>query len=50
MLENGQYEIMGLMHVYTEEPGGEKHEAIARENMVEVTVTNLTVPDLKKRS
>ena len=32
-LENGQYEIMGLMHVYTEKPGGEKGKAIARENI-----------------
>lgn len=39
-LENGQYEIMGLMHVYTEEPGGKKGKAIARENIVEVTVEN----------
>ena len=40
MLENGQYEIMGLMHVYTEEHGGEKRKAIARENIAEVTVKN----------
>ncbi|MFC1947176.1 hypothetical protein ACFLXY_04560 [Chloroflexota bacterium] len=40
MLENGQYEIMGLMHVYTEEQRGEKRKAIARENIVEVTVKN----------
>ena len=40
VLENGQYEIMGLMHVYTEEQGGEKRKAIARENIVEVTVKN----------
>ena len=39
-LVDGQYEIMGLMHVYTEEPGGEKRKAIARENIVEVTVKN----------
>jgi hypothetical protein len=31
---------MGLMHVYTEKPGGEKGKAIARENIVEVTVQN----------
>lgn len=40
VLENGQYEIMGLMHVYTEEPGVEKRKTIARENIVEVTVKN----------
>jgi hypothetical protein len=39
-LENGQYEIMGLMHVYTEEPGGTRRRVIARENIVEVTVEN----------
>lgn len=39
-LENGQYEIMGLMHVHTEKPGDEKGKAIARENIVEVTVQN----------
>jgi hypothetical protein len=39
-LENGQYEIMGLMHVYTEEPGSSRSRAIARENIVEVTVKN----------
>ena len=37
-LENGQYEIMGLMHVFIEEDG--KGKAIARENIVEVTVEN----------
>jgi hypothetical protein len=37
-LENGQYEILGLMHVFVRENGGEK--AIARENVVEVTVKN----------
>jgi len=40
LLENGQYEIMGLMHVYTEKPGDERAKAIARENIVEVTVRN----------
>jgi len=39
-LENGQYEIMGLMHVFTVEPGGRKGTVIARENIVEVTVKN----------
>lgn len=37
-LENGQYEIMGLMHVFVKENREEK--AIARENIVEVTVMN----------
>ncbi len=37
-LENGQYEIMGLMHVFVKENREEK--AIARENIVEVTVRN----------
>ncbi len=36
--ENGQYEIMGLMHVYVKKNGEER--AIARENIVEVTVEN----------
>ena len=37
-LNNGQYEVMGLMHVFVKEGGEEK--AIARENVVEVTVEN----------
>ena len=37
-LENGQYEILGLMHVFVREDGGET--AIARQNVVEVTVKN----------
>jgi hypothetical protein len=37
-LENGQYEILGLMHVFVRKNGGET--AIARENVVEVTVEN----------
>ena len=37
-LENGQYEIMGLMHVFVRANGEEK--AIARENIVEVVVEN----------
>ena len=37
-LENGQYEIMGLMHVFVRTNGEEK--AIARENIVEVVVEN----------
>ena len=38
ILENGQYEIMGLMHVFVATESEEK--AIARENIVEVTVEN----------
>ena len=37
-LKNGQYEVMGLMHVYIRVNGTEK--AIARQNVVEVTVKN----------
>jgi hypothetical protein len=38
VLENGQYEILGLMHVFVRKNGDEI--AIARENVVEVTVEN----------
>ncbi len=37
-LENGQYEVMGLMHVFVKK--GAEERAIARENIVEVTVEN----------
>ncbi len=37
-LANGKYEVLGLMHVFVKKNGGEK--AIARENIVEVTVEN----------
>ena len=37
-LENGQYEILGLMHVFVK--NGDTERAIARENVVEVTVEN----------
>ena len=37
-LQNGQYEVMGLMHVFVKKGSDEK--AIARENIVEVTVEN----------
>ena len=37
-LENGQYEILGLMHAFVKQNGDEV--AIARENVVEVTVEN----------
>jgi hypothetical protein len=37
-LENGQYEILGMMHVFTRE--GNLEGAIARQGIVEVTVEN----------
>jgi len=37
-LENGQYEVLGLMHVFVKE--GDEAKAIARQNIVEVTVEN----------
>ena len=37
-LENGQYEVLGLMHVFVQKDDEER--AIARENIVEVTVKN----------
>jgi ribosome-interacting GTPase 1 len=37
-LKNGQYEILGLMHVFVRKNGSET--AIARQNIVEVTVKN----------
>lgn len=37
-LENGQYQILGLMHAFVKKDGEET--AIARENVVEVTVKN----------
>jgi len=37
-LENGQYEVLGLMHVFVKE--GDEPKAIARQNIVEVTVEN----------
>ncbi len=37
-LENGKYEVMGLMHVFVKK--GSEEKAIARENIVEVTVEN----------
>ncbi|UCC16781.1 MAG: hypothetical protein JSU58_10540, partial [Dehalococcoidales bacterium] len=40
VLENGQYEIMSLMHVYMEKRRGEKRKTITRENVVEVTIIN----------
>jgi hypothetical protein len=37
-LENGQYEVMGLMHVFVKK--GREEIGIARQNVVEVTVKN----------
>ena len=37
-IENGQYEILGMMHVYIRSDAGEK--AIARQSIVEITVEN----------
>ena len=37
-LENGQYEVLGLMHVFVKK--GDEGKAIARQNVVEVTVEN----------
>jgi hypothetical protein len=37
-IKNGTYEIMGLMHVFVKT--GDSESAIARQNIVEVTITN----------
>lgn len=37
---NGQYEIMGLMHVIVKDKNKDKEKVIARQNIVEVTVQN----------
>ncbi|MBM3132340.1 MAG: hypothetical protein FJZ95_04820 [Chloroflexi bacterium] len=37
-LENGKYEVLGLMHVFIKKNGSES--AIARQSIVEVTVAN----------
>ncbi len=37
-LENGQYEVMGLMHIFVKK--GDEERTIARGNIVEVTVEN----------
>ncbi len=39
-LENGQYEIMGLMHIFVEREESNIGKAIARQNVVEVSVEN----------
>lgn len=37
-LENGQYEVLGLMHVFVRR--GDEVHAIARQNIVDVTIAN----------
>ena len=37
-LENGQYDVLGLMHAFVKK--GSEEKAIARENIIEVTVEN----------
>ncbi len=37
-LENGRYEVLGLMHVFVKK--GDEEKAIARQNIAEVTVEN----------
>ena len=37
-LENGDYEVLGLMHVFVKK--GKEERVIARQNVVEVTVKN----------
>jgi hypothetical protein len=37
-LENGQYEVMGMMHVFVREDDAKN--AIARQNVMEITVEN----------
>ena len=37
-LENGQYEVLGLMHAMVH--GGDEEAIIARENTIEVTIEN----------
>ena len=37
-LENGQYEVLGLMHVFVKD--GNLEKAIARQNIVEIAVKN----------
>jgi hypothetical protein len=38
LLENGQYEVMGLMHVFVKQ--GSEEKGIARQGIVEITVKN----------
>jgi hypothetical protein len=37
-LENGQYEVMGMMHIFVKK--GREEKGLARQNIVEVTVEN----------
>ena len=37
-IENGEYEVLGLMHIFVKE--GDTVHSIARENVMEVTVQN----------
>jgi hypothetical protein len=37
-MENGQYEVLGLMHVFVKK--GDEVHIIARQNMVDVTIAN----------
>jgi hypothetical protein len=37
-LDNGKYEVLGLMHVFVKE--GDAEHAIARQNIVDITVKN----------
>lgn len=37
-LENGEYEVLGQMHVFVKQ--GETERTIARQNVMEVTITN----------
>lgn len=37
-LDNGEYEVLGLMHVFVKE--GDTEQAIARQNIVDITVKN----------
>lgn len=39
VLENGEYEVMGFMHVFVKQEG-EREISIARQNVVEVSVRN----------
>ena len=38
-LENGEYEVMGFMHVFVKQEGAQER-VIARQNIVEVTIRN----------
>ncbi len=38
ILENGQYQVLGLMHVFIRK--GDEEKVVARENIAEVTIEN----------